>query len=188
MKKHHLEIHLLFIPANCTSLFQPTDIVLQHPFKHAFHQEFNKYIMDIITKQLEEEVDVKVDFKMSTSKPKVYRWLFTAWQHLTSQHDMVSKGWKHIGLLQAFNREFQKQAMIQNMKTPLFKVIEEDLEVETSIDNKNEECDAEVSLDTIMEESLGRVSQLRSPNPTPRMATIRNMARSSEHAMTNTTR
>jgi hypothetical protein len=144
--------------------------------------------MGVIIKQLEEEVDVKVDFKISTLKPKVCGWLFTAWQYLTSQRDMVSKGWKHIGLLQAFNGEFQKQAMIQNMKTPLFKVIEEDLEVETSIDNENEKCDSEVSLDTIMEVSWERVSQLRSPNPTPCMATIQNMARGSEPTRTNTTR
>ena len=120
MKKHHPEIHLFFISVNCTSLFQPTDVILQRPFKHAFCQEFNKYTMGLITKQLEEEVDVKVDFKMSTLKPKVCKWLFSTKQHLTLQCDMVSKGWKHTGLLQAFNGEFQKQIIIQNMKTPRF--------------------------------------------------------------------
>jgi hypothetical protein len=173
MKKHHPEIHLLFIPANCTSIFQPADVRLQRPFKHAFHQEFNQYTMGVISKKLEEEVAVKVDFKMSTLKPMVCGWLFTTWQHLTSQQDMVSKGWMHTGLLQAFNGDFQKEAMIQNMKTPLFNVIEEESEVETSIYNENEEFDAKVSLNTVMEVSLKEVTQLRAPSCTPSMATIR---------------
>jgi hypothetical protein len=53
MKRTHPKIHLLFIPANCTSIFQPTDVIFQQPFKHAFCQEFNKFTMEVITKQLE---------------------------------------------------------------------------------------------------------------------------------------
>jgi hypothetical protein len=29
MNKTHPKIHLLFIPSNCTSIFQPTDVILQ---------------------------------------------------------------------------------------------------------------------------------------------------------------
>jgi hypothetical protein len=36
MKSKNPQIHLLFIPANCTLVFQPADVILQRPFKHAF--------------------------------------------------------------------------------------------------------------------------------------------------------
>jgi hypothetical protein len=71
---------------------------------------------------------------------------------------------------------------------PLFNGIEEELEVEASIDNKNVECDAKMSLNTTMEVSLGRVTQLTTPNSTPSMTTIQSMASSSKLVMANTTR
>ncbi len=71
MKIHHPKIHVLYIPANCTSVFQPADVVIQRPFKHAFRQEFNQFTMDIITNQLNGGTDVHIDFKMSTLKPHI---------------------------------------------------------------------------------------------------------------------
>ena len=49
MKNNHPRIHLLFIPANCTYIFQPTDVIPQRPFKHAFRVEFNKFTMEVIS-------------------------------------------------------------------------------------------------------------------------------------------
>jgi hypothetical protein len=94
MKNKHPKIDLFFIPANCTSVFQPIDVIFQRPFKHAFRLEINKCTMDAFTKQLEDGVDLKVDMKMSTLKTKICGWL-----HLTCKEDMVKKGWGHTGLL-----------------------------------------------------------------------------------------
>jgi hypothetical protein len=49
IKRNHPEIHLLFIPANCTSILQHIDVILQRPFKHAFYQEFHNFTMGVIT-------------------------------------------------------------------------------------------------------------------------------------------
>ena len=99
MKSKYPQVHLLFIFANFTSVFQLVEVILQRPFKHVFQLEFNKYTMDVFTKQLENGVDLKVDMKMSTLKPKICRWLHKTWEHLTCKEDMVKKGCGHIGLL-----------------------------------------------------------------------------------------
>jgi hypothetical protein len=176
MKSNYPIIHLLFIPANCTSIFQPADVILQRPFKHAFRVEFNKFTMDVISNQIDKDEDLKVDLKMSTLRPKICGWLFTAWHNLTTRREMVKKGWSYTGLQRAFEPEFQKQAMIDNIKTPLFN-IEENVAVETNNNNDNEETCIEVSLDTILEDSLTRVSLLTTSNNTISIATLRGMAR-----------
>jgi hypothetical protein len=132
MKKYHTRINLLFILANCTSIYQPADVIFQCPFKHAFWQEFNLYTTNIIFSQIEAKKEVKVDFKLSTLKPKLCSWLYSIWQHLTNKPEMVIKGWNKTGLFRSFDLNFQTQAMVDNMKAPLLKSIEENLEIKTS--------------------------------------------------------
>jgi hypothetical protein len=176
IKRNHPKTHLPFIPANCTSIHQLADVILQRPFKHAFCQEFNKFTMGVITSQLQASSKVKVDMKISTLKPKVCEWLFITWIHLTSKLDMVKKGWSHTWLLRAFDLEFQKQAMVDNMKIPFFNTIEEDIVLETN-NQEDEEICREASLDTILEESLTNVSLLQSKGNPTSMATLCGISR-----------
>ena len=53
MKNNHQKILIIFVPANCTSIFQPTDVILQKPFKHEFMQEFDSFTSNDIIKQLQ---------------------------------------------------------------------------------------------------------------------------------------
>jgi hypothetical protein len=75
--------------------------------------------------------------------------------------------------------------MMDNIKPPLIKSIEENLEIETY--NYGEvEIDAEVLLNTVIEESLSRTVQLTSTISTTSMASIQNVARkNSSHASTS---
>ena len=175
MKNHHPKIHILYILANCTSIYQPADVIIQRPFKHAFRQAFNKYTMEAITKQLKAGDDVHMDFKISKLKSHICEWLYVAWTNVSSRIAMVLKGWEQTGLLRAFDKEFQKQAMLDNIKTPLFKTIEE--EVQAYNTECNEEIDVEVSLDIVMEESLTKVVELLKCISSSNMSTIRNLAR-----------
>jgi hypothetical protein len=36
LQEHHPNIHLVFVPPNCTSKLQVADVMLQRPFKHGF--------------------------------------------------------------------------------------------------------------------------------------------------------
>jgi hypothetical protein len=157
MKNKHPQIHLFFIPANCTLVFQPADVILQRPFKHAFQLKFNKYTMDVFIKQLEDRVDLKVDMKMSILKSKICGWVYKVWEHLTCKEDMVKKGWGHIGLLQAFQQDFQRQAMMENIKDPLFINMGETNASEEIDHTDMEEICAKVFIDTVLEDSLLRV-------------------------------
>ena len=108
MKNNYPQIHVLYIPANCTSIYQPADVIIQRPFKHVFRQEFNKYTMSMITNQIETNSNIKVDFKMSTLKPLLCSWLFTSWLSVCNKQEMVKVGWSKCGLLCSFDPEFQK--------------------------------------------------------------------------------
>ena len=177
MKATHLQIHVLFIPTNYTSIYQPTDVILQQPLKHAFRQEFNKYTMDVITKQIETNEDIKIDFKMSTLKPKLCSWLFSAWLHICNKQQMVQKRWEKCGLLCSFDSQFQRDAMVQNMQIPSFKEVQENQTFETNLNHAEDETDAEESLDTIMMEDLNRVEKLSTQNSTASIASIRGLAK-----------
>jgi hypothetical protein len=176
MKANYPHIHVLYIPANCTSIYQPADVILQRPFKHAFRQEFNKYTMSMIANEIETNSNIKVDFKMSTLKPLLCSWLFTSWLSICNKQEMVKVGWSKCGLLRSFDPEFQKDAMIQNMKTPLFKE-DTNIQVDTSKNIEDEDIDVEESLEAIIEDTLSRVQKLSTSHGTASMASIRGMAR-----------
>ena len=103
MKDNHQEILIIFVPANCTSVFQPADVILQKPFKHGFRQIFDSFTSDDIINQLQHTAakNIKVDTKMSTLKPQLCVWLLKAWQHI-QRPDMIQVGWSHCGLQQVF--------------------------------------------------------------------------------------
>ena len=67
-----------------------------------------------------------IDFKMSKLKPHICHWLYKTWIQVSSKTNMISKESEQAWLLRAFDSEFKKQAMIENMEKPLF-------------NNKNEE-------------------------------------------------
>ena len=85
-------------------------------------------------------------------------------------------GWSKCGLLRSFDPEFQKDAMIQNMKSSLFKE-GISIQVDTSKNIEDEDIDVEESLEAIMEDTLLRVQKLFTSHGTPSMASIRGMAR-----------
>jgi hypothetical protein len=75
--------------------------------------------------------------------------------------------------------------MIDNIKTPLFKSTEEDTEIETINNIEDEDtCNLEVSLDTVLEDSLTKVALLNKSN-TSSLAALHGMARSSKSAPYN---
>ena len=94
IKEVYPTILLVFIPTNCTSIYQPIDVILQRPFKHGFCQQFDNHSTESIGKQLDEKAltDVKLDTKMSVLKPLLCSWLCLAWQHVNQssvQHHLA---------------------------------------------------------------------------------------------------
>ena len=52
MKKQHPRIHLVYVPANCTSRLQLCDVALQRPFKSCIKQSFNDWAATAIAAQI----------------------------------------------------------------------------------------------------------------------------------------
>jgi hypothetical protein len=174
--KTHSEILMLFVPANCTAVFQPADIILQHPFKHGFRQQFDLWTMEEMDKQLQTRAveDIKMDFRMSTIKPHLCSWLLKAWQHVDKEN-LIQRGWEQCGIKQAFEASVQSLAMQQNMMTPLFLEIPAAAELDTG--GIEEETDTGINMQTIMEESLSRVAEMTSANINKRVSALRGLAR-----------
>jgi hypothetical protein len=173
--KTHSEILMLFVPANCTTIFQPADVILQRPFKHGFRQQFDLWTMEEMDKQLQTRAveDIKMDFRMSTIKPHLCAWLLKAWQHVDKEN-LIQRGWEQCGIKQAFEASVQSLAMQQNMMTPLFLDIPA---AELDTGDKEEETDTCINMQTIMEESLSRVAKMTSANINKRVSILRGLAR-----------
>ena len=66
---------------------------------------------------------------------------------------MDTVGWSKYKLLRLFDLEFQKDFMIQNMKSPLLKEYT-NIQVETSKNIQDGDMDFEESLEAIMEDTF----------------------------------
>jgi hypothetical protein len=159
VKEKYLEILLNFVPAKCTSVLQPADVILHRPFKHAFRQQYDMYTSASIDTEFKTKVakDVRVDTKMSTLKPLLCSWLLLSWQHINKPL-MIKVGWSQCGLLQAFQQPFQVHAMDENMKTPLF--LNEPAALEDEYIEKEDEVDTDMSIEVVMQNSLDLLQQL----------------------------
>jgi len=86
--------------------------------------------INFFTNQLDEEQYTKVDIKMSTLKSKMCSWLFSAWLHIFNKQGDGYQGMEKCDLLYSFDQDFQREAMMDNMKTPFFKHIEDNQIIE----------------------------------------------------------
>jgi len=114
---------------------------------------------------------------MSTLNPKMCSWFYSTWLHISKKKERVVKGWKKCRLLHLFDQDFQREAMIENMKIPLFKHVEDNQIIKSNFNCGEEETNAEDPLEEVMMESLIRVEQLSLVSGTTSMATLRSMAR-----------
>jgi hypothetical protein len=72
---------------------------------------------------------------------------------------MVINKWKQIGLLSSFEKDFQRQVMMENMENTLFNTNGDALAIDFNNTHCNEDVDVEVLIDIVMEESLTRATQ-----------------------------
>lgn len=116
MAANYPHYHIVFIPAGCTGVIQPADVLLQRPLKHEFSNQFTSWSTDQMMKQLQENVDpvdVKLNTDLGTLKPLVLQWILgavTKLKHWSAQ-TMIVEGWKKLGLDKILDAEFQVQAL-----------------------------------------------------------------------------
>lgn len=97
LKEQHPRIHLVYVPANCTSKLQVADVALQKPFKSAINAEFDLWAALQIKTQLDSHAMVgfcSKSFGTSVIKPNVLEWCVTSWTKLLKNKALVLHGWK----------------------------------------------------------------------------------------------
>jgi hypothetical protein len=116
LRMHHPNIHLVFVPPNCTSRLQVADVVLQRPFKHALRQGFNAWAATIIKEQIQNDelVGLSPYLKMSVIKPYILQWCIDSWTQMQTGHgrEYIKTGW-HTCCTSLFNvRDPIKRAQV----------------------------------------------------------------------------
>jgi hypothetical protein len=96
LRTHHPRIHLVFVPANCTSKLQVADVALQRPFKHAITRRFNGWAVQQIQEQIRagSVVGFAALLKMSTIKPLALQWCIDSWTMLKERRELITDAWQ----------------------------------------------------------------------------------------------
>ncbi|CAM6129934.1 unnamed protein product [Calypogeia fissa] len=125
LKKTYPLICLLFIPGGCTSKLQPCDLVLQRPFKCAVHQNFMKFAVNTMARQMNQRVNVEnaqLETGIATLRNHLTcGWLLSAWTQIAKKKAMIASGWKKCGFLQAWDKGVQERSLELNDEGLLFK-------------------------------------------------------------------
>lgn len=97
LRQKHPRIHLVYVPANCTSKLQPADVALQRPFKAHIRNAFNAWAASKLKEQIaagQECVRGLTDeFKMAVIKPLILQWCVESWQRLDVDKTFVAQAW-----------------------------------------------------------------------------------------------
>jgi hypothetical protein len=95
LQKEHPRIHLVFVPANCTSKLQLADVALQRPFKSCIKQSFNDWAAAAIAEQIRagEVTGIAAQLCMAAIKPLVLQWCVDSWNGLRERKQLILDGW-----------------------------------------------------------------------------------------------
>lgn len=86
MDAQHKRIHLVFVPANCTSMLQIVDVALNRPFKASIRNSFNIWAASIVAACIAagKLPSLKPHTGIKELRPLMLQWSLAAWQQLSS--------------------------------------------------------------------------------------------------------
>jgi hypothetical protein len=104
LRMHFPQVHLVYVPANCTSELQVADVVLQRPFKHGLRQRFNTWAAELLREQVQsgDLIGLSPYLKMSVIKPLLLSWVVKSWKKMKEGRDYIKFGW-HMCCITHFN-------------------------------------------------------------------------------------
>lgn len=164
LRMHHPRIHLIFVPANCTSQLQVADVVLQRPFKHGIRRRFNEWATRIIQEQVDQDdiLGLTPYLKMSVIKPLILQWCTDSWSTLSQEkgRNFVKMGWHTccVSMFNVFDAAKRSQAVEEaargEFEAAAFIPAEEEQQADdvASSDDEDEEKD---ELDVMKERQYG---------------------------------
>ena len=171
MRERHPRIHLVFVPANCTSKLQVADVVLQRPFKHGIRMRFNNWAAEILREQVKSgKLDgLAPHLKMAAIKPQVLEWVLGSWSRLQQGRDYIKMGW-HTCVLSNFNvldvakrTQAVELVALKQIQPDIIPDGEEDSEADEESDHEEDEEKDE--LDVLKERQYGTRKSARKRAP-----------------------
>ncbi|TFY54269.1 hypothetical protein EVG20_g9774 [Dentipellis fragilis] len=99
MKTNHLDIFVIYVPTNCTGIFQPADVGLQRIIKHRLAQEELHFLVAEHEKQIDNGLmpeQVKITTSYLMLRDATMRPFITIWDFLNGPYgrDIIKKTWK----------------------------------------------------------------------------------------------
>jgi hypothetical protein len=133
LKQHYPTYYFFFIPAGCTSVAQPADVILQRPFKHGVTNRYSAWLTEDMVLQLNKQINVPIiETSIKVLKPLIVQFINESWMELKEKREMIVNGWNKCGLIRIFNSDFQNEStdLISKFKVPEYKydtVVEDEI-------------------------------------------------------------
>ena len=149
MKLHYPNYHIIFVPAGCTGVAQPADVILQRPLKHEYKNQYTNWATEQMMESLKAGVkpsncSLLKDYR--ALKPLTVKWAVEAWLKLKQKKSDIALGWEKIGWNRMFDKDYQIEALTTLNKNAETSTNESKQEVEENIlcqDEDEEEEDQE---------------------------------------------
>ena len=98
------------MPSNCTGLFQHLDLSVNKPLKDPLRRSFQSWYSEQVSKQQEERkvpenIDVKVDTRLSIIKPLSARRITSAYDYVQSDSGIVHVGFLEAGIVETLDQD-----------------------------------------------------------------------------------
>ena len=119
MRSNHPHIYLVYVPAGCTGLAQPCDVVLQRPLKHSILKQYCAWAAADVQKQLETgklAKDVRLDVTLGNLRDRGALWALNSLLELRSNvkfKKVMLDGWDKCTIKRCYDRIFQLEAQIK---------------------------------------------------------------------------
>jgi hypothetical protein len=133
LRTYHPQVHLVFVPANCTSKLQVADVALQRPFKTSVRRCFDEWASETLRRQMAAgaAVSLKESFGMPVIKPLLLDWCIRSWKELQERKQLILWGWGQCvtALYDVHDPEKRMQAMrevAQQQLDPVLVPLEEE--------------------------------------------------------------
>jgi hypothetical protein len=163
LRTHHPRIHLVFVPANCTSKLQVADVALQRPFKHHIKDSFGAWAASLIKENFSKESPLSDPFKQTLGakgiKPLVLKWCVESWSALKERKELIIEGWKQCVTIQydVHDPECRLEAVAAVARKELEQALvpEEEEMGESNSDSEEEKEEDEEELDVSVPRVFG---------------------------------
>ena len=94
MKETFPYIIILYVPANCTGIFQPCDVGIQQILKHSLKHSYHRDIVHDVTNQLEKGAEVTIEKRIGTLRNRSVAWLVQAYEDVNKVELVKKVSWR----------------------------------------------------------------------------------------------